>query len=90
MLAHHFLVGGAVKGMEWDHLCRNRACVWPDDLELVTHQENVLRANQVKPRKTHCLRGHLLDGPNLGVSASGGRWCRVCHHEYYVKRRADP
>lgn len=32
-------------GLEPDHLCKNRACVRPDHLELVTHRENVLRGD---------------------------------------------
>ncbi len=42
-------------GLELDHLCRNRACVNPDHLEPVTHQENTRRAMarlQAAPPKT--------------------------------------
>lgn len=42
-MAHHFLVGKPPKGLEWDHLCRVRHCVWPDHLELVTRGENIRR-----------------------------------------------
>lgn len=59
--AFHFLVGGPVPGMEWDHLCRNRLCVNPEHLEPVTGSVNALRRwrdNPVaRPRKTHALAG---------------------------------
>lgn len=45
--AHRFvytlLVGPVPDGLELDHLCRVRACVNPDHLEPVTHEENVRR-----------------------------------------------
>jgi hypothetical protein len=37
-------------GAEIDHLCRNRACVRPSHLELVTHRENILRGNHHRER----------------------------------------
>jgi hypothetical protein len=37
------LHGPVPDGFELDHLCRNRGCVNPDHLEVVTHEENVWR-----------------------------------------------
>lgn len=37
------LKGPVANGLELDHICRVRACVNPDHLEQVTHQENVRR-----------------------------------------------
>lgn len=46
--AHRYLYeqakGPIPKGLELDHLCRQRDCVNPDHLEPVTHRENCRRA----------------------------------------------
>lgn len=52
--------------LKWtlDHLCKNRWCVTPDHLELVTRGENSNRGNGptgLNIRKTHCPRGHTYD-----------------------------
>lgn len=41
--AWRFKNGPVPEGLELDHLCRVRACINPDHLEPVTHQENARR-----------------------------------------------
>jgi hypothetical protein len=78
--AYLLFVGPIEDGLVVDHLCRNRACVNPDHLELVTNAENVLRGeghSAENARKTTCLRGHdlPLDHPRTPADR---RVCLVC------------
>lgn len=73
--------GPKPKGLELDHLCRNRACCNPEHLEPITHRENILRGNTLPAmlaKKTHCLRGHPFSGSNLRVNKTGSRTCIAC------------
>jgi hypothetical protein len=76
------LRGGIPSGLELDHLCFTRACVNPDHLEPVTHRENLRRSHTVaniNAAKTHCKRGHPLDGDNVQLTNRGrSRRCRAC------------
>lgn len=68
-------------GLEIDHLCRNRKCVNPAHLEVVTKYENWIRGfsfSKINKMKTHCLRGHPLSGDNLGVGNKRPRVCKAC------------
>lgn len=64
-----------------DHLCRNRWCVNPDHMELVTPVENVMRGESawaINARKTHCLRGHAFTPENTYLYKGRMRHCMEC------------
>ena len=70
------LVGPIPEDMVIDHLCRNKLCVNPDHLEVVTWAENLRRghhSNQNKVKKV-CKRGHEFDY----VTPDGRRKCKTC------------
>lgn len=77
------------EGHEVDHLCRVRHCVNPAHLEVVTKAENIRRGFSppgMNSRKTHCPKGHLLDGDNLLNIDDGRRHCRICNGDRYRRR----
>lgn len=86
-LAYELLRGTVPRGLDLDHLCRNRACVRPDHLEPVTRSENIKRG--AGPRlsaerqlsKTHCPQGHPYDDENTYRFPDGRRGCRKCGAE---------
>lgn len=74
-------VGPIPPGLQPDHTCRNRACVNPLHLELVTVRVNVLRGigpTAINARKTHCIHGHPFSGANLILEPNGDRRCLIC------------
>lgn len=84
-----YLYGPLEKGMCFDHLCRNRACINPDHLERVTVGENTHRGNSPwanNARRSTCKRGHSFD-----LIQRETRQCSQCiklrNHQYYVTVR---
>lgn len=80
-------------GKEIDHICNNRACVNPEHLRAVTHQQNIDRAdytsNHRNGRKTHCKRGHPFFGNNVVIEKyEGGRIQRKCRECRKARERA--
>lgn len=68
------LIKAIPKGLQIDHLCRNRLCCNPVHLEPVTGKENSRRASA---SKTHCVHGHEYTLENT-VVYDGSRSCRIC------------
>lgn len=87
ILAHRFvyeyLIDEIPKGLELDHLCRNKRCVNPYHLEPVTHKENCERGNvnQHKEKK-YCKNGHPFNPENTRFDKNRNeRVCKICHKE---------
>lgn len=79
-LSYSLCHGPIPAGMTIDHLCRNRACVNPHHLEVVSQKENTHRGETIAARnskKTHCLRGHEFTDDNTYINR-GRRCCRAC------------
>lgn len=83
--------GPIPEGLVLDHLCRTPRCVNPEHLEPVTIAENLKRGRpsqyQLNAMKTHCLRGHPLEGENLCNRRDGKRQCRTCKLADLKERR---
>lgn len=93
-----FLYRGPIPdGMVLDHICRNRGCVNPDHLRVVTPGQNATE-NSLSPwaknkQKTHCPAGHEYTPENTyRVSTRpGNRVCLTCirrkSRERYAKKK---
>ena len=86
-LAYAMLVAPIPKGMFIDHLCRNRWCVNPTHMEVVTNKENIVRGmwgdeSRRQSAKTECPQGHPYEGDNIYVikSRPTARYCRTCNN----------
>lgn len=85
-----------------DHMCRNRRCVNPAHLRLVTPRVNATENNDsplaINSNKTHCKHGHPLSGDNvrhvLGHGPKGTpmviRNCITCYMAQNPRRRTAP
>lgn len=97
-LAYHLLVADVHPSLVIDHLCRNRACVRPDHLDMVIQRENTLRSPDTLATKnlakTHCAKGHPFDAENTYIWHQKSprqcttRRCKTCQREYAERRRA--
>lgn len=80
--AYELFRGTIESGGLIDHLCRTRACVNPNHLEVVTHDENLWRGfkklNLKRPRRYWCMNKHQLTERTIGFLEGGYMYCLVC------------
>ncbi len=105
--AHRYsyeLAHGAIPaGMEAHHICKNRACVNPAHLELLSKSDHARLHASIQDRtrfrvprknktlKTHCCHGHELTPENTRVRVSNGwRSCKTCEKQRYQKSNLQP
>ena len=95
-VSYEMFHGPIPEDMEIDHLCRIRQCVRPAHLEVVTHLENMHRADRalgIRSAATHCPRGHPYDEENTFLDRRGKRYCRMCQRrwarDYGRKKRSN-
>ena len=91
-LTYELIRGPIPEGLQIDHLCRVRACVNPNHMELVTQSENIRRGmapSAINARKTHCYKGHPFSEENTYVSPKGERYCRTCGVAREARRNRD-
>lgn len=79
------LVGPIPDGMVLDHICRERSCVNPDHLRVVTRRQNALENSlgltAINAKRVDCL----VCGEPLGYDNRGRRECRPCANK--VRRK---
>lgn len=72
--------------LQVDHLCRNRMCVNPRHLELVTNAENTRRGLRGE-LPAYCKRGHKWEESNVLRNTNGRRQCKKCRQARDRRRR---
>lgn len=78
--AYELSKGPIPPGLQIDHLCRQRSCVNPQHLRVVTPRENTLAGfgpTAMHARATHCPQGHEYTPENVRMSR-GRRHCKAC------------
>lgn len=89
-LAYCLLVGPIPDNLTIDHLCRNRICVNPAHLDLVTRQENTRRELALRATDA-CPQGHPYTPENTYVNpTTGGKHCRTCRAQAMKQYPRDP
>jgi hypothetical protein len=86
--AYRTLVGPIPEGMQLHHTCKNKRCVNPEHLQLVTPRQHIeldeAVLSGINARKTECIHGHPFDEENTYYSLRDGRvvrGCRTCRRD---------
>lgn len=101
ILAHRFsfraFKSKIPKDLVVDHMCKNKLCVNPKHLRLLTRVKNVMIGKGIpalNAKKSKCKNGHNFSGKNLlirkNMNGNKKRKCRICcnltQKKYYDSR----
>src|SRR5262245_1631802 len=65
-------------GIQLEHICRRRRCLYPRHLDPITAHENMTRIAPRNRVPSHCPEGHRLLAENTMRTPEGGVVCRLC------------
>lgn len=89
--SYEFNCGVIPDNLVIDHICRNRLCVNPEHMRIVTTRTNVLENSEgrcaANLRKTHCKNGHEFTEKNTRRNGSG-RKCIECDRKNALRYKA--
>ena len=90
-ISHEIYKGVVLPELQIDHLCREKSCVNPFCLEVVTPKVNCERKPNPWAHVTHCPQGHEYTDENMSHRKNGRsyRVCKICHDVRQVKRREN-
>jgi len=70
-----YMNGAIPDKMHLHHECRNRSCVRPDHLELISPTDHAVVTNKDREYSDFCVRGH--DKRVVGIAFNG--YCKECN-----------
>jgi hypothetical protein len=75
--------GPIPEGMVLDHICRERSCVNPDHLRVVTQRENLVAPGSLSPTARHAAKTHCPRcGGDYTSRDNGTRFCYPCFRKW--------
>jgi hypothetical protein len=80
--------GEIAGGLEVNHRCRNKGCVNPEHMELLSKPDHGALSALAASSKNECVRGHAYAPENTYRTPAGRRQCVECKRAAVRRHRA--